>query len=116
VVGIARVATAPHPDPRDARGSWSVEVRPVRRLVAPVPLAELKADRALAGFLLLRISRLSVVPVTSAEWKRILAHEPRHLESRLTAAAEGPARASGTRRPGSAAPRRRSPANRTGGG
>jgi predicted RNA-binding protein with PUA-like domain len=79
-VGIARVSSNPHPDANDERGSWSLEVRPVRRLSGPVLLAALRADPGLAGFLLLRISRLSVMPVTSDQWKRILAHEPRAAE------------------------------------
>ncbi|MGA8543175.1 MAG: EVE domain-containing protein [Thermoplasmata archaeon] len=72
-VGIARVASAPHPDAADDRGSWSVEVRPVRPLARPVTLSELRADPAFADFLLLRISRLSVMPVAPALWTRILA-------------------------------------------
>ena len=75
-VGIARVTSAPHPDPHDDRGSWSVEVRPVRPLRGPVALAELRADTGLADFVLFRISRLSVMPVTGEQWRRILAHEP----------------------------------------
>jgi predicted RNA-binding protein with PUA-like domain len=72
VVGIARVASPPRPDPDDARGSWVVTVRPVARLAAPVALATLRADPALAELALLRISRLSVMPVTPAHWERIL--------------------------------------------
>jgi predicted RNA-binding protein with PUA-like domain len=75
-VGIARVGSMPHPDPKDARGSWSVEVRPERRLRGPIPLAELRTDRGLAGFILLRFSRLSVLPVTAEQWGRVLSHEP----------------------------------------
>jgi predicted RNA-binding protein with PUA-like domain len=74
-VGIARVSGTPHPDPKDDRGSWSVEVEPARKLTAPVTLAQLRVDPALAGFVLLRMSRLSVMPVTRAQWKTILAHE-----------------------------------------
>ncbi|MGI0072069.1 MAG: EVE domain-containing protein [Thermoplasmata archaeon] len=75
-VGIARVSGTPHPDPRDARGSWSVEVRPVRPLRGAVSLSALRPDPSLSGFVLLRMSRLSVMPVTDAQWKRVLAHEP----------------------------------------
>jgi predicted RNA-binding protein with PUA-like domain len=75
-VGIARISSEPHPDPDDDRGSWSVEVRPVRPLRGPIPLSDLRTDRRLAGLLLLRISRLSVMPVTPAHWRRVLAHEP----------------------------------------
>jgi predicted RNA-binding protein with PUA-like domain len=75
-VGIARVAGKPHPDPNDDRGSWSVEVRPVRALAGPVTLSELRAETALAGFVLFRMSRLSVMPVSPEQWSTILAHEP----------------------------------------
>src|SRR5271170_255883 len=93
-VGIARISSAPHPDPDDDRGSWSVEVRPVRKLRGPVTLTELRADPGLAGFLLLRMSRLSVMPVSAVQWKRVLAYEP------STVAASAPAgqgRARGSR-------------------
>jgi predicted RNA-binding protein with PUA-like domain len=105
VVGIARVAGAPHPDPRDARGSWSVEVRPVRPLATSIPLAELRTDPRLAGFVLLRMSRLSVMPVSDAEWAAVLAHE--RAPAPVTGGRAGRARASGSRRRASAGPRRR---------
>ncbi len=92
-VGIARVASTPHPDASDDRGSWSVEVRPVRRLRGPIALALLRADPPLAGFVLLRISRLSVLPVTAAQWKRVLTHEPRGTDPG-PAIAQGKARGS----------------------
>ena len=74
-IGIVEVVGDPRPDPRDDRGSWWVEVRPVRPLGRPIPLAELKADPGLAGFDLIRLGRLSVVPVTNAQWARLLRHE-----------------------------------------
>ncbi len=74
-IGIVEVVADPRPDPRDDRGSWWVEVRPVRPLARPIPLAELKADRALVGFELIRLGRLSVVPATDAHWARLLRHE-----------------------------------------
>jgi predicted RNA-binding protein with PUA-like domain len=72
-VGIARVSSAPHPDPDDDRGSWSVEVEAVRPLARAVSLGELREEPALADLLLFRISRLSVMPVSAPQWKRILA-------------------------------------------
>ena len=48
-----------------------VDVAPVKKLPRPVTLKEIKADRAFKDFPLVRISRLSVMPVTDAEWKRI---------------------------------------------
>jgi predicted RNA-binding protein with PUA-like domain len=46
-------------------------VAPVKKLARPVTLAEVKADRAFADFPLVRMSRLSVMPVTDDEWARI---------------------------------------------
>lgn len=74
-VGIVEVTSAPHPDPHDVRGSWSVEVRAVRALHRPIPLSEVRADPALAGFDLVRLGRLSVMPVSDDQWARLLAHE-----------------------------------------
>ncbi len=73
-VGVARIASAPYPDPR-ARDSRLVvfNVTPERRLPRPVPLAAIKADRAFAASDLVRIPRLSVVPLPDALWRRLLA-------------------------------------------
>jgi predicted RNA-binding protein with PUA-like domain len=72
VVGIARALTDAYPDPQDKSGRHAVvDVRAVRKLKRPVTLAEIKADPGFAGFPLVRISRLSVMPVTDAEWRRI---------------------------------------------
>ena len=72
VVGIATVATGPRPDPADATGKLQmVELAPVQRLKAPVTLAAIKADPTFADFALVRISRLSVMPVTDLEWAAI---------------------------------------------
>ena len=72
VVGIARAAGAAYPDPADNGGKlYAVDVEPVRKLNEPVTLAAIKADKAFASFPLVRMPRLSVMPVTEAEWKRI---------------------------------------------
>jgi predicted RNA-binding protein with PUA-like domain len=72
VVGIARVATAPAPDKADKEGKlWAVEIEPVEPLPAPVKLSAIKADPFFADFLLVRMGRLSVMPVTDAQWDRI---------------------------------------------
>lgn len=72
VVGFARVAREAYPDPADDR--WlAVDLEPVRALARPVPLAELKSDRALAKLPMLRQPRLSVVPLTKPEFDRITA-------------------------------------------
>src|SRR2546430_6080213 len=72
VVGIAKALGDAYPDPEDKAGKASVvDVGPVKKLARPVTLAEIKADAAFKDFALVRISRLSVMPVTDAEWKRI---------------------------------------------
>jgi len=72
VVGIMRIAGAPHPDARDE--AWvAVPVEPVRRLERPVTLAEIKAEPRLKDMELLRQSRLSVCPVRDEEWRLVLA-------------------------------------------
>jgi predicted RNA-binding protein with PUA-like domain len=72
VVGIAKALDDAYADPADTTGKQSVvDVAPVKKLARPVTLKEIKADRALKDFPLVRISRLSVMPVTDAEWKRI---------------------------------------------
>jgi len=72
VVGIARALTGAYPDPDDASGKYAaVDLAPVKRLPRPVTLAEIKADPAFEDFALVRIARLSVMPVTDAQWARI---------------------------------------------
>ena len=72
VVGIAKALGNAYPDPTDKTGKPAVvDIAPVERLPRPVTLAEIKADAAFKDFALVRISRLSVMPVTDAEWSRI---------------------------------------------
>ena len=72
IVAIASAAGDAYPDPTDpSKKSYVVDVTPVKRLARAVTLAEVKADRAFADFPLVRMSRLSVMPVTDAEWERI---------------------------------------------
>ena len=70
VVGTARVTAEPRPDPGDATGRRvAVEIAPVAPLPNPVPLAALKGEPAFASHPLVRIGRLSVMPVSDGEWK-----------------------------------------------
>ena len=72
VVGVMKAAANASPDPADASGKlYVVEVTPVRKLKRPVKLSEIKADTAFADFALVRMSRLSVMPVTDEQWERI---------------------------------------------
>ncbi len=74
VVGIARVAKEHFPDPTAEKGDWSaVELEPVKLFARPVPLSEIKANPGLQDLLLVRNGRLSVMPVTSAEFSTLLA-------------------------------------------
>jgi predicted RNA-binding protein with PUA-like domain len=73
VVGIASVTSDAYPDPQAGDPKLAVcDLAPVRRLRRPVSLAEIKSDAAFAGFALVRMARLSVMPVPAAHWKRIL--------------------------------------------
>jgi predicted RNA-binding protein with PUA-like domain len=72
LVGIAKAAADAYPDPADPAGKlYAVDVVPVRKLDRPVTLAAVKADKAFATFALTRVPRLSVMPVTDDEWKRL---------------------------------------------
>jgi len=72
VIAIATAASDPYPDPADGTGKlFVVDIAPVKALTRPVTLAEIKADSRFAGFPLVRVPRLSVMPVTDAEWTRI---------------------------------------------
>lgn len=70
IVGEMVVSADASPDPKDET-AVVVEVRPVRKLANPVTLAQIKAVKELAHWDLVKISRLSVVPVTDAQWRRV---------------------------------------------
>ena len=72
-VGIARVARAPYVDPKkkDPR-LLVVDLEPVRALATPARLADMRTNPKLAGFDLLRLPRLSVMPVPAPAWAEIL--------------------------------------------
>ena len=72
VVGIAKAASDPYPDPRTKYPAATViDLVPVQRLTRPVTLAELKARPSLKTFPLVRLPRLSVMPVSADEWGEI---------------------------------------------
>jgi predicted RNA-binding protein with PUA-like domain len=68
-VGIAEVVRAAYPDPGAGDGGVCVDVRAVEPLPAPVPLEAIKQEPAFEGSVLLRQGRLSVVPLSPAEWR-----------------------------------------------
>jgi predicted RNA-binding protein with PUA-like domain len=72
IVGIARIVKDAYQDPKQKDPKLAVvDVVPVKALKAPIPLARLKAETGLADFALVRISRLSTMPV-SAKHRKIL--------------------------------------------
>jgi predicted RNA-binding protein with PUA-like domain len=72
VVGVAKALGDAYLDADDAAGkAHVVDVGPVKKLARPVTLKEIKADPWFKDFALVRISRLSVMPVTDAQWTRI---------------------------------------------
>ena len=71
IVGIMEIASAPYPDPKD-HSLTVVDVKPLVRLKRPVSLKAIKTDKAFSTWELVRISRLSVMPVPDPVWKKIL--------------------------------------------
>jgi predicted RNA-binding protein with PUA-like domain len=72
VVGICEVIALAHPDPTDDTGKWQcVDVRAVEPMPQPVTLAEVKTNPKLADMALVKSFRLSVQPVTEAEWREV---------------------------------------------
>ena len=72
VVAVATAAGDAYPDPNDAAGRlFVVDIVPEKRLPRPVTLKEIKSDAAFASFPLVRMARLSVMPMTDAEWARV---------------------------------------------
>ncbi len=72
-IGIAKVVSDPYPDPREEDDRRVViDVKPDKRLARPVTLSDIKADKTFSGWDLIRISRLSVVPVPETMWNRVL--------------------------------------------
>src|SRR5512133_1920965 len=72
VVGLARAKANAYPDPDDAAAKmYVVDIVPVRRLKRAVTLAEVKADKAFRDSPLVRIPRLSVMPITDEEWAAV---------------------------------------------
>jgi len=73
VVGIVEIIKGYYPDPLDKTGVFGmVDVKAVKPLAKPVTLADIKADPRLKDMVLVKSSRLSVQPVTDAEWRTVL--------------------------------------------
>lgn len=73
IVGIAQVAKEHYPDPTTDDTNWVVvDLKPIKKLKHPVSLQQIKQDPRLSNMALLRLSRLSVQPVTEEEWNIVL--------------------------------------------
>jgi predicted RNA-binding protein with PUA-like domain len=73
IVGIAQVVKEAYQDPTTEEEAWVVvDFKPVKKLKHPVTLQQIKNDKRLKDMALLRLSRLSVQPVTEGEWEIIL--------------------------------------------
>ena len=73
IVGVAKVVKEHYQDPTTEEDAWvAVDLKPVKRLVKPVTLKQIKCDGRLADMALLRLSRLSVQPVKEDEWDVIM--------------------------------------------
>ena len=73
IVGIAEITAAPYPDPKQGDPKLVVvDLKPKQKLAKPVPLSAVKARKEFADFELVRMGRLSVMPVSPQRWKKLL--------------------------------------------
>ena len=73
IVGIAKVVKEAYQDPTTDDEAWVVvDLKPVKKLKTPVSLQQIKGEKRLKDMALLRLSRLSVQPVTEEEWKVVM--------------------------------------------
>ena len=73
IVGVAKVTREHYPDPTAKEGDWSVvDLAAAEPMKKPVSLAQIKVDKSLVDIALIKQSRLSVMPITEAEFRRIL--------------------------------------------
>ena len=74
IVGIARISKEAFQDPSTIEEAWvAVEIKPVKPLPVPVSLVTIRNNVKFKDMALVKLSRLSVQPVTSEEWKQIMA-------------------------------------------
>ena len=72
IVGVVEIVKEHHPDPTDAKGRFGmVDVKALHPVATPVTLEQIRNEPKLSELALVRQSRLSVMPVTSAEWKTL---------------------------------------------
>jgi len=71
VVGLMEIISDPYEDPKQ-KSAVVVDVRPAGKLARPVKLESIKRDPVFSGWELVRLSRLSVMPVPEKLWQRIM--------------------------------------------
>src|ERR1700719_4430696 len=72
IIGTAEVASDPYPDPRENDPKLVViDLKPRERLPRPVTLAEIKARQEFRDFELVRMGRLSVMPISDSRWQKL---------------------------------------------
>ncbi len=72
IVGVLEVVREAYADPTDTTGKFvAVDLKTIKPVKRPVPLARIKADPTLADLALVRQSRLSVMPIPAAAWRKI---------------------------------------------
>ena len=82
IVGIAKVVNEFYPDATAEEGDWScVDLAPVKALAKPVTLETIKTDKILQDMPLVKQSRLSVTPLTKAQFERLLSLAGTKMES-----------------------------------
>lgn len=70
IVGVAEVSREEFPDPSDEK--WiAIEIKPVEKFSKPVSLKQIKAEKSLENIALIKQSRLSIMPLTEAEFETI---------------------------------------------
>lgn len=73
IVGIAKIVREAYQDPTTEETAWvAVDVSPFQKLKNPVTLAQIKAEKQLSNMALIKLSRLSVQPVTEKEWEMVM--------------------------------------------
>jgi predicted RNA-binding protein with PUA-like domain len=73
IIGIAAVTKEAYPDPTSDDPAWfAIDIKPLKKLKNPVTLDQIKKEKQLAAMSLVRISRLSVQPVSEEEWQIIM--------------------------------------------
>ena len=73
IVGLARVAKEAYPDPSATEGDWScIDLTPQKPLKNPISLDVMKKDKILKEMKLVKVSRLSVSPVSKEQYDRII--------------------------------------------